>query len=522
MLNHLRILCLVLVISLAMGCGETGGDEKTGIQMSVLLADGSEVTHIKYTVFEVDCPISSEEQATAEIPPAQPLLEKTKALKDMKFPTRTSTFYRNPFDEESVHRFADLFLTLPVGCYQVHVQPMADEETPLKKCVGGQVTTEVFAGKLTEEVLISQCKPDGPGRGVHDAITALNHRPEIKEVDVDPEIFDGCPKENETVTICVEAVDSDRDPMHFEWWRADPEGDPILSKGNGIAKGKPIPFEKTPGIASLTPLEEETFRAPGYLRQCVEVAFTQPVVLDAKYHGVVAVFDKLYDDGEPITFEQWYADRKMTVDGQPILSRHQAPFKIVIDDCKEGELLCNETRGYWKHLPNDRVVRQRWAPLDFEPFDEPHVKVLCPDDNADNDDNSERWIDILRYPGQLRGLYYRLARGYIAAKLNYVAWEWENTEIAALMAAAEEILNDENTCQEYGPGEREIEDRLIDVKIGEETLTIYISELQDRLDKFSEEECLLVYCGNKLSTSTDADYTPLMEDACPVVSDSDD
>jgi hypothetical protein len=222
MKKHLVIPFLLFVSLVAFGCVEEDTDsafDTTGIMLTVDIDGNTDVTSMRFEVYpgELDpdgaCINTGEEPFTA-----------TADLEDLHLPAAVNG---NEFAVRTDHLFADRFFTLPAGCYNIVVQPLA-ADTDLSRChhdcpsapvesadcARAEGTADVADGLTTEVLLISQCAGDPVG-GL-DVAAALNHPPVIDigslEYDRSKIVF-----ECERTVICVSATDDDDDPLVYEW-----------------------------------------------------------------------------------------------------------------------------------------------------------------------------------------------------------------------------------------------------------------------------------------------------------------
>lgn len=321
---------------------------------------------------------------------------------------------------------------------------------------------------------VVKCAGPEIGKGVVDVISALNHPPKIKEVDLDPQKFLSCPEEGKpTVTSCVQVKDPDNDPINIKWLQSGESGEPIVDGETGKFKG----LEDAPGIKSVTTVDPPDDVEPkeGMVHRCVDIRFER---LEGAYKAVVAVFEKLHEKpGKLTTFEKWFAelglvDKKGITNekGMPIRSRDMQQLKFYVGECEEELGVCNRTFGYWAHRPMDQSVIDRWETTGYEPFGpEPPAEGLCDDIESVTPD---RWVDVLRNP-QWSDLYYRLARQYIAAELNYAKF-YTDPAVEDDIQEAKDLLNDPDICEANDPGNRSL------TQEDDE-----ISQLQERLDDFN-------------------------------------
>ncbi|MBA2660787.1 MAG: hypothetical protein H0U74_00705 [Bradymonadaceae bacterium] len=117
----------------------------------------------------------------------------------------------SPFDTHVAHHFADRFVALEAGCYNVFAQPVDMAGQPSSDCASASAHgIEVHHGLSSEIQLISRCK--GKARTALDAVAAINHSPLIVSLVVHK--FDpACSK----VEVCASATDANLDPLEFDW-----------------------------------------------------------------------------------------------------------------------------------------------------------------------------------------------------------------------------------------------------------------------------------------------------------------
>lgn len=190
----------------AMGAGcnqETAVPERpaTGLNVSALVEDGTDVESIDYLIQPVLCYDGSPNGAP---------ISANRPLEDQKIPGGIVELQDMPLDDGSEHLFADYFKVLPAGCYDVIATPTTAGGTPSQDCARAfKQGVVVLEGQTTEIFMISQCMGVDPG--ALDAIVALNHEPELKDVNfTDSKFACGSPTE-----ICIEASDSDFDPLEI-------------------------------------------------------------------------------------------------------------------------------------------------------------------------------------------------------------------------------------------------------------------------------------------------------------------
>ncbi len=438
-MRRLMTILMGLILAGAMACVSSDADEEsadpgeTGMNLLIDLQKQSDVEAIRYTLSEC---------GSTEV-----VAEETKELKDMTFPVGSGGFFDAVFQEFSEHIFADYFVHLDVGCYDVHVEPLRPSGDKSRDCLPvTKRAIEVAKGKTTEVVMVSQCK--GKDKGAVDVISALNHPPQLEFVDLAPKTFIRCPEEGPPhVVICVQAQDSDGDPMVFDW----------------------SPLRDREGIkddVELELVEDSDHIIGGLAGECVQAELERQ---DAEYKGKVTVFDQfvIFDNDEPelITAEDWFAEQGITdKDGNPVRSRSSRKFSVCVTDC-DKELICPRTQGYWKTPPHDEeAIAAKWEDTDFT-LDE----ALCEGEEA------EKWIDIL--PPGPTGLYYRLATQYIAAMLNISAGATVVGDIEDDLQTAQQLLERPAICADKSSIQA--------VESVDDTIVI-VEALKDRIEGYNQ------------------------------------
>lgn len=175
------------------------------LQMTFAVIEGSPVEGVSFTIGAVACPGSGDPPPFAPISGKQP-------LEPIPLPDDA------PGDLGG-HRFADLFSTVPPGCYEISLFPLDSEGDIVEECSSAHLpSVEVFEGETTEVLAISQC--DGEPIGGLDVIAAVNHPPQIEDFWFEPSKFVlTC----EAAVLCVAASDPDGDELEFVWTaHADP------------------------------------------------------------------------------------------------------------------------------------------------------------------------------------------------------------------------------------------------------------------------------------------------------------
>ncbi|WP_375764920.1 fibrinogen-like YCDxxxxGGGW domain-containing protein [Archangium gephyra] len=225
-----------------------------------------------------------------------------KLLEDIRLPGGLPDFEDAPLDSDSSHTFADLFIDLAAGCYQVVTQPLAAGGGVSMDCERASTSgVRVVDGRTTEILLINQCL--GEGRGGIDVVSALNHPPELTKLAFEDSKFVlQCMDQ----VVCATVKDPDEDPVEFVWKEA--SGPPLY-----------VP----PEVVSTTTA------ADGSVTQCVRtVAETV-----GRYELTVTVYDLLHDTaagGKLIRIEDYFTSM-----GDPHASRAALTFPFYAAD--DGE-----------------------------------------------------------------------------------------------------------------------------------------------------------------------------------------
>jgi hypothetical protein len=211
---------LVVVGLLAVGChhGSSGGVGKTGAALKVDYVGSSDVVGFKFSATAVAC--------AGGTAPAPSTMDALVNLRDNLASGGLSPGMPSLADG-SGHVFASVFLTLPVGCYDIvatpgsAVDPAMGTFTASGQCAAATAKgVVVVSGKTTQvPTLISQCAGNGPG-GV-DVPVALNHPPTIVLHVPDTTGF-----QCELLQVCAFVSDVDNDPVQVSFAEAMPVGTP--------------------------------------------------------------------------------------------------------------------------------------------------------------------------------------------------------------------------------------------------------------------------------------------------------
>jgi hypothetical protein len=387
----------------------------------------------------------------------KPVLSKSKALEDLQLPGMIPTFVDNPFDGQSSHLFADHFMVLPAGCYNVRVTPITNKGAASEDCASASAqNVTVHDGLTTEIVLISQCK--GAQRGALDVIAALNHPPVLKQLKYHPSKFLQCPAE---VILCATASDPDDDPIEFEWKQV---------------------YGPAPMYGPVVTTRSEY---GGKITECVKIAFED---LSANYGFKVNVYDMFHDSQAGLVrAEKWF---ELNGYGE-VDSRASLKFPVYVscddDDHKKPDAgepdvhepdvhepdvhepdvevpgdACPLTQGFWK-------THHRYATNPSQQLNWPLSEdtMLC----------GQRWLDILHTEPAGGDAWYVLAHQYIAARLNVANGAPTSSQLLEALAEAQSLLA---ACMPLTPPPTPERDRAI--------------ELAELLTRYNEGT--LLACGN--------------------------
>ena len=240
--------------------GAEGTIAETGAAVSVQLPEETDVAGFQIVVTRVSCNGEA-------ITPFTQTLDTT--LLDLDITVKGTA-------DGSLHPFADTFIPLEEGCYDILSMPVQADGSPSEDCaIAGQDGVVILDGTTTEIVLVSQC--DGQvGVGAVDVISTLNRPPQIIEVGFPGGKFTShCDAQQ----ICATFFDPDADPIDVVWTQI-----------GGVP------------LASLVELPATT--GPDGTTQCIEIDHAGPgmVILEA------VAYDLMQDPGGSglIPFEHFY------------------------------------------------------------------------------------------------------------------------------------------------------------------------------------------------------------------------
>jgi len=284
------LVVLVPSLLLAVACSSTEETEKTSTTGASLTTDilaDTDVAQIKYEITRVECSPGETFDAFSET--------YNEDLNDIMLPGGLDDFTEPTFDEESEHVFADHFVVLDEGCYDVTTTPVKGNGDDSKHCFPateeGVVVTD---GQVTEILLINQCL--GQGKGAIDALSVTNSPPLLLSMDFDKSKFvERCADQ----VMCVTATDPNNDPITFIW--------------------EPSDLQATPPEVLSTAENPD-----GSITQCVKVIPQE----DGKHNMKVIVLDQFFDlNGDLIAVEDYLADA-----GYPNESRDELEFPFYAAD----------------------------------------------------------------------------------------------------------------------------------------------------------------------------------------------
>lgn len=275
------VLAMSTIAGVASSCGSEKpkepvlGSAKTALRTASMIDKNSDVTGMKYTV----TPCNS---------PSNPIIV-DRPLEDQILPGNIPELANNPLDKDSSHLYADLFLTVTPGCYNISVQPTTAAGGNSAICAPAWKSgVQVAEGETVEVFLMSQCAGNDPS--AIDTIAAINHEPSLSKVAFDSSKFVCGGSER----ICVFGSDVDKDPLEFEL---------VVPTGCTVS-GPPIPHF---GEACFSITCHDWGR----------------VALTAK------VYDLVWSNGQFVRIEKWLSD-----EGYPNESHGQLQFFAYFDGIK--------------------------------------------------------------------------------------------------------------------------------------------------------------------------------------------
>jgi hypothetical protein len=319
--------CLVLALPGPIACGPTSEppedapatSRRSGLSLSLKLGEKSDVDGMRFMIKRVSCqgePFS----------PYTLILDRE--LEDILLPGGIPEFQGAPFDRDSAHLFADLFIDLPEGCYDVTTQPLTADGTHSKDCLPATTPrVHILDGQTTEVLLINQCR--GEGRGAIDVISALNHPPELVGLTFQKSKFvHQCADQ----IICATVADPDGDPVEIVWAR---RGGPALFHG--------------PQVLSTTSNDD------GSITQCIRLVAEDPGRYDLK----VTVYDLLH---HPVGGRRVRIEDFLREGGNPLPSNDSLAFFFYaasdgrVGGCTAPATSCKELKQREPHLSSGLYV----------------------------------------------------------------------------------------------------------------------------------------------------------------------
>jgi hypothetical protein len=310
----------LILVTITIACGNPTGTNNgpnlgtTGAALRMDIDGGKDVGGMRFTINRVSC--NGEQVPSFNI-------SFDNDLEDLRLPGMIPGFENKPFDKKSGHLFADKFVALAEGCYDVTVQPLTKDGKVSSDCSPAtQKKVKINDGKTTEILLVTQCKNEG--RGGLDTVAALNHEPELKVngFTYNPSKF---AFECEEVTICATVTDPDNDPLEFVWTQ--------------VSGAK---LHGTIQVVSTTKKGKDT-------TQCIKVSprFT------GNYKFKVEVYDQVRDkNGKLIRIEDYLKNS-----GNAKRSHDELEFPIYVN--WDVELQCyDKTNKSYKHLDGVRTIKR--------------------------------------------------------------------------------------------------------------------------------------------------------------------
>jgi hypothetical protein len=274
----------------------------TGLKLAMDIVGNTDVAGMQFELQPVSCLDGT------PIPGAAPIVIQ-KDLEDILLPGGIPEFGNAPFDPDSQHVFADAFLVVDAGCYDITTTPIDAEGAPSEDCRPASARrVEVVESMTTEVFLINQCDARDPG--AIDIGTGLNHAPELISLEFTESKFGlRCDEQ----TICATVLDVDGDPLEFAW--------------NMLVD---LPFE---GPSVVSEIENQD----GSVTQCVEITPLEA----GRYEVLLQVYDLITVEGALVRVEDYLA-----ATGNPAESHAELTFPFYAAD--QGPDLCRGVNvGYY-------------------------------------------------------------------------------------------------------------------------------------------------------------------------------
>lgn len=265
---------LAAIMAVAAACtgeSETGTETMTttssGAALTMDIRGATDVGGMRFEITAVDC-------ETGEVTGYPEIIDKE--LEDILIPGGIEDLAGSPLDADSSHVFADAFLSLEAGCYDIMTIPLTAEGEVSEDCAPAVLeAVAVLEGETTEVFLINQCQ--GEDIGAVDIASALNHPPVIESLwFVESKFVERCAAQ----VVCATASDPDNDPIEWVW--TIPEEPPHYG----------------PEVVS-TEVNED-----GTITQCIEVI---PWAA-GKYEVNLTVYDLVVVDDVEVRVEDWLAE----------------------------------------------------------------------------------------------------------------------------------------------------------------------------------------------------------------------
>lgn len=287
-------LLLASSLLLALACSSTPTDKEeqvtgTGAKLTSDILANTDVAQIRYDITRVSCAGETITPFTSSV---------TKNLDDILLPAGIPQYTQPVFDEGSQHLFADNFVILDVGCYDIVTTPVDAAGYDSKQCFAAKSQgVQVKDRETTEVLLVNQCL--GEGKGAVDTVSAVNHPPVLLGFSFNKSKFvERCAEQ----LMCVTAMDPDKDGLKFTW--------------------------SSSSLAATTPeVVDTTENADGSVTQCVKL---YPHAA-GQHQMTLLLQDLFYDNaGGLMTVEDYLAAQGNT--GQAAQSRDELAFPFYVAD----------------------------------------------------------------------------------------------------------------------------------------------------------------------------------------------
>jgi hypothetical protein len=276
---------------------------RSGLAINLRLSAQGDIAAVRFTLERKSC-------SGEGITPFS--LSIDKPLEEILLPGGIPGFEDQPLDQGSAHAFADMFIDLTPGCYDVSTRPLRSDAIASQQCASASARgVRINNGQTTEIFLINQCQ--GDGRGAIDVVAALNHPPVLTSLAFERSKF---VLRCEEQAICATARDPDGDPLEFVWSQT---GGPSLFSG--------------PMVVSTTS------NLDGSITQCVRATAEQT----GQHLLTVRIYDLLHDSqgGGLIRFEDYFSQSGMSQSSRAELTfpfyaaSNEEQGSCVYDNCKD-------------------------------------------------------------------------------------------------------------------------------------------------------------------------------------------